>query len=399
MPKIATELGPLAVKRLGKKGMHAVGGVPGLYLQVGVGAARSWILRANVAGKRRDIGLGSYPAVSLAAARQKAQAHRESIQEGQDPVVVKRAAKSALAAERARAVTFVDVARRYLKSHASGWSNPKHRFQWESTLQSYVYPVIGSMVIADIDTPAVLRALQPIWHTKTETASRVRGRIEAVLDAATAQGLRQGPNPARWKGHLALTLPARSKIAPTKHQKALPVDEVPAFYRASVGAEGVGAVALRFLLLTCVRSSEARGATWDEVDLERRVWTIPADRMKAKREHRVPLSEAVIEILRSLPTRDGLLFAGMKGKRLSDMTLTAVMRRMKVDAVPHGLRSSFRTWAADYTNHPREVCEQCLAHTTGSDVELAYQRSDLFEKRRQVMDEWSEFVTNTDFDR
>lgn len=397
MPKIATELGPLAVKRLVKKGMHAVGGVPGLYLQVSDGAARSWILRANVAGKRRDIGLGSFPSVSLAAARQKAQAHRESIQEGQDPVVLKRIAKSALAAERARAVTFVDVARRYLRSHASGWSNPKHRSQWENTLQAYVYPVIGGMVVADIDTPAVLRALQPIWHTKTETASRVRGRIEAVLDAATAQGLRQGPNPARWKGHLALTLPARSKIAPTKHQKAVPVDEVPQFYKAVCQAEGTSAVAMRFLLLTCARSSEARGATWDEVDLYRRVWTIPPERMKAKREHRVPLSGAVVEILKSLPTREGLLFVGMKGKSLSDMTLTALMRRLKVNAVPHGLRSSFRTWAADYTNHPREVCEQCLAHSTGSEVELAYQRSDLFEKRRQVMEEWSEFVTRGDF--
>lgn len=392
MPKIATELGPLAVKRLAKKGMHAVGGVPGLYLQVGEGAARSWILRANVAGKRRDIGLGSYPAVSLAAARQKAQAHRESIQGGQDPVVAKRAAKSALAAERARAVTFMDAAKRYIKNHAQGWSNPKHRSQWENTLEAYVYPVIGAMVVADVDTPAVLRVLQPIWHTKTETASRIRGRIESVLDAATAQGLRQGPNPAQWKGHLALTLPARSKIAPIKHQKAVPVDEVPAFYKDVAEAEGIGAVALRFLLLTCVRSSEARGATWEEVDLERRVWTIPASRMKAKREHRVPLSDAVIEILKSLPTREGLLFVGMKGKPLSDMTLTAVMRRMKVDAVPHGLRSSFRTWAADYTNHPREVCEQCLAHTTGSEVEQAYQRSDFFEKRRQVMNEWAAFV-------
>jgi integrase len=393
MPKIAAELGPLAVKRLAKKGMHAVGGVPGLYLQVGEGAARSWILRANVAGKRRDIGLGSYPAVSLAVAREKAQTQRDCIQEGQDPVVAKRVAKSTLVAERARAVMFVDVAKRYIKSHASGWSNPKHRSQWENTLQAYVYPVIGNWIIADIDTPAVLRVLQPIWHTKTETASRIRGRIESILDAATAQGLRQGPNPARWKGHLALTLPARSKIAPTKHQKALPVDEVPTFYRAATEVEGIGAVALRFLLLTCARSSEARGATWDEVDLERRVWTIPASRMKAKREHRVPLSDGVMEILKSLPAREGLLFVGMKSKPLSDMTLTAVMRRMKVDAVPHGLRSSFRTWAADYTNHPREVCEQCLAHTTGSDVELAYQRSDLFEKRRQVMEEWSNFVT------
>ncbi len=257
-----------------------------------------------------------------------------------------------------------------------------------------MYPIIGSMVIADVDTSAVLRVLQPIWHAKTETATRIRGRIEVILDAATAQGLREGPNPARWKGHLALTLPARSKIAPAKHQRSIPVDAVPAFYEGLLGQEGVGALALRFLLLTCVRSGEVRGANWTEVDFERRVWTIPAERMKVNKEHRVPLSPAVAALLSSIPAREGLLFPGAKGKPLSDMTLTAVMRRMKIDAVPHGLRSSFRTWAADYTNHPREVCEQCLAHTTGSDVELAYQRSDLFEKRRQVMDEWASFATS-----
>ena len=392
MPRIAVALGPLAVKRLATPGMHAVGGVAGLYLQVRNDAAKSWILRALVVDRRRDIGLGAYPAVSLAEARLKAQACRESIQQGVDPVVAKQAARSALAAQRARAVKFVDVAKRYIKSHASGWKSAKHADQWGSTLETYVYPVMGSMVVADVDTAAVLRCLQPIWHSKTETATRVRGRIEVILDAATAQGLREGPNPARWKGHLALTLPARSKIAPPKHQKAIPVDDVAGFHEELLKQEGIGASALRFLLLTCVRSGEVRGAQWSEIDLDRRVWTIPAARMKVNREHRVPLGDEAIAMLNSLPSRDGLVFPGSKGKPLSDMTLTAVMRRMKVDAVPHGLRSSFRTWAADYTNHPREVCEQCLAHTTGSDVELAYQRSDLFEKRRQVMDEWSDFV-------
>ena len=394
MPRIATELGPLAVKRLTTPGMHAVGGVAGLYLQVAGKAAKSWILRALVANKRRDIGLGSYPAVSLASARLKAQAYRESIQQGLDPVVMKQAARSSLAVERARAVKFVDVATRYIKSHASSWKNAKHSDQWTSTLQTYVYPIIGPMVVADVDTAAVLRVLQPIWHSKTETANRVRGRIEVILDAATAQGLREGPNPARWKGHLALTLPARSKIAPTKHQRSIPVDAVPSFHEGLLGQEGMGALALRFLLLTCVRSGEVRGANWSEVDVERRVWTIPAERMKANKEHRVPLSSAAVTLLSSIPAREGLLFPGAKGKPLSDMTLTAVMRRMNVDAVPHGLRSSFRTWAADYTNHPREVCEQCLAHSTGSDVELAYQRSDLFDKRRQVMEEWATFTAS-----
>ena len=219
MPRIAVELGPLAVKRLSQKGMHAVGGVAGLYLQVGNGQAKSWVLRNVVASKRRDIGLGSYPAVSLATARDKAQKIRELIQQGEDPIALKRAALSALMAEQARSVKFMDVAKGYLKSHAAGWRSTKHRAQWESTLELYVYPKLGDMVVADIDTPAVLRVLQPIWHNKTETASRVRGRVEAILDAATAQGLREGPNPARWKGHLALTLPARSKIAPRQHQR------------------------------------------------------------------------------------------------------------------------------------------------------------------------------------
>lgn len=311
MPRIAVELGPLAVKRLSQKGMHAVGGVAGLYLQVGNGQAKSWVLRNVVASKRRDIGLGSYPAVSLAAARDKAQKIRELIQQGEDPIALKRAALSALMAEQARSVKFADVAKGYLKSHSAGWRSTKHRAQWESTLELYVYPKLGGMVVADIDTPAVLRVLQPIWHNKTETASRVRGRVEAILDAATAQGLREGPNPARWKGHLALTLPARSKIAPRQHQKAVPVDDVPAFYRAVTGLEGVGAVALQFLLLTCTRSSETRGAQWDEIDLERRIWTIPVQRMKAKREHRVPLSDAVIELLEAWLAQANQFFCRM----------------------------------------------------------------------------------------
>lgn len=393
MPKIAKELSALEVKRLGRQGLHAVGGVAGLYLQVTSPTARSWILRTRIADKRRDIGLGSFPEVGLADARERAKTHKSTIREGIDPIAVLKAAKSAITAERARAVKFEELAERFIKSHAPSWKNPKHKDQWSNTLSAYAYPFIGAMVVADIDTPTVLKVLQPIWYDKTETAKRLRGRIEMILDAATAQGLREGPNPARWKGHLALTLPKPSKIAVVQHQKSLPVDEVPKFWKSLVAAEGQGALALRFLLLTCARSGEVRGATWDEIDLKANVWTIPAARMKAGKEHRVWLSTAAMGILKAMPQDGDLVFAGAKGKPLSDMTLSAVMRRMKLEAVPHGLRSSFRTWAAETTNFPREVCEQCLAHTTGNDVELAYQRSDLFDKRKQVMNAWESFVT------
>lgn len=393
MPKIAKELSALEVKRLGRQGLHAVGGVAGLYLQVTSPTARSWILRTRIADKRRDIGLGSFPEVGLADARERAKTHKSTIREGIDPIAVLKAAKTAITAERARAVKFEELAERFIKSHAPSWKNPKHKDQWSNTLSAYAYPFIGAMVVADIDTPTVLKVLQPIWYDKTETAKRLRGRIEMILDAATAQGLREGPNPARWKGHLALTLPKPSKIAVVQHQKSLPVDEVPKFWKSLVAAEGQGALALRFLLLTCARSGEVRGATWDEIDLKANVWTIPAARMKAGKEHRVWLSTAAMGILKAMPQDGDLVFAGAKGKPLSDMTLSAVMRRMKLEAVPHGLRSSFRTWAAETTNFPREVCEQCLAHTTGNDVELAYQRSDLFDKRKQVMNAWESFVT------
>ena len=393
MPKIAKELSALEVKRLGRQGLHAVGGVAGLYLQVTSPTARSWILRTRIADKRRDIGLGSFPEVGLADARERAKTHKSTIREGIDPIAVLKAAKSAITAERARAVKFQELAERFIKSHAPSWKNPKHKDQWSNTLSAYAYPFIGAMVVADIDTPAILKVLQPIWYDKTETAKRLRGRIEMILDAATAQGLREGPNPARWKGHLALTLPKPSKIAVVQHQKSLRVDEVPKFWKSLVAAEGQGALALRFLLLTCARSGEVRGATWDEIDLKANVWTIPAARMKAGKEHRVWLSTAAMDILKAMPQDGDLVFAGAKGKPLSDMTLSAVMRRMKLEAVPHGLRSSFRTWAAETTNFPREVCEQCLAHTTGNDVELAYQRSDLFDKRKQVMNAWESFVT------
>lgn len=251
------------------------------------------------------------------------------------------------------------------------------------------------MVVADITTPVVLNVLEPIWTTKTETASRLRGRLEAILDYATAKDLREGPNPARWKGHLALTLPAKRKVSPVIHHRALEVKEMPNFYKALKVMEGTAAKALSFLVLTAARSGEVRGMEWDEVDLSTMIWTIPAERMKAKREHRVPLSEAAISILKSIQKnpKSKLVFDSTKdGKPLSDMALTAVMRRMKVDAVPHGMRASFRNWSAEETAYPNEVCEMALAHAVGNAVEAAYRRGDLFEKRRQMMNDWEKFL-------
>ncbi len=406
MPKVAKELGPLAVGRQKVPGWHAVGGVAGLGLQVAPTGARSWVLRVVISGKRREFGLGGYPTVQLAAAREKARQARETISQGVDPAQVKTAARSALQAATARAVTFKTLAEQYIEAHEASWKNSKHAAQWTSTLTQYAFPVLGSMLVADIDTPAVLRVLEAesvkgkgtLWATRTETASRLRGRIEVILDYATTKGLREGPNPARWKGHLALTLPAKRKVAPVEHHAALPVDDMPAFMRKLRAVEGMSARALEFATLTAARSGEVRGMEWAEVDLAAKVWTVPASRMKAGREHRVPLSDAAVALLKALDKPDGceVVFPGKKGQPLSDMSMTAVMRRMKVDAVPHGMRSSFRDWVAECTGHPHEVAEMALAHTVGNAVEAAYRRGDLFAKRAAMMSDWAAFLAKPD---
>lgn len=406
MPKMAKELGSLAVGRQKVPGWHAVGGVAGLGLQVAPTGARSWVLRVVVAGKRRELGLGGYPTVQLAAAREKARQARETISQGVDPAQAKSAARSALQAANARAVTFKTLAEQYIEAHEAGWKNSKHAAQWTSTLTQYAFPTLGSMMVADIDTPAVLRVLEAepekgkgtLWATRTETASRLRGRIEVILDYATTKGLREGPNPARWKGHLALTLPAKRKVAPVEHHAALPVAEMPRFMRSLRAVEGMSARALEFAILTAARSGEVRGMQWTEVDLTAKVWTVPASRMKAGREHRVPLSDAAIAVLKGLDKRDGcaVVFPGKKGQPLSDMSMTVVMRRMKVDAVPHGMRSSFRDWVAECTGHPHEVAEMALAHAVGNAVEAAYRRGDLFAKRAAMMSDWAAFLAKPD---
>ncbi|MFM8466722.1 MAG: tyrosine-type recombinase/integrase [Oxalobacteraceae bacterium] len=400
MPKIAKELTPLAVSKIRRTGLHAVGGINGLGLKVMPSGSRAWVLRTMVAGKRREFGLGGYPSVTLASARDRARTMLDQLFAGIDPAVTKKQAKSQLAAQKARAITFKSVAEQYIAQHEAGWKNAKHAAQWTSTLSTYAYPVCGRSLVADIDTAAVLRVLQPIWVEKSETASRLRGRIESILDYATARGLREGTNPARWKGHLALTLPSKRKVSPVKHHPAVPVTDMPAFFKELQSREGIAARALEFLTLTAARSGEVRGAQWGEIDLAKKVWTVPAERMKAKREHRVPLSTQVIALLKALPSSKagGLLFPGSKpATKLSDMALTSLMRRMQADAVPHGMRASFRNWTAEETAYPNEVAEMALAHSVRNLTEAAYRRGDLFEKRRLMMQDWAAFLTQSPF--
>lgn len=393
MGKKAEPLGALEVSRLNKPGLHFVGGVAGLALQVLPSGARSWILRIQIAGRRRDMGLGGYPDVTLAGARDAAREARAKAKTGVDPIEDAKAARSALAASRLTAKTFRQCATAYVAAHKAGWKNAKHAQQWSNTLETYAYPTLGEMLVRDVALPQVLGVLEPIWTKKTETATRVRGRIESVLDWATAREYRSGDNPARWKGHLDKMLAAPKKIAKPEHHAALPVSELGAFMQALRQQAGTGARALEFAILTAARSGEVRGAKWSEVDLDAAIWVIPAERMKMGKEHRVPLSAAAVTLLRHLPVMENndLVFPAPRGGELSDMTLSAVIRRMKVEAVPHGFRSTFRDWCAERTNYPRDVAEMALAHAIGDKVEAAYRRGDLFEKRRRLMAEWATF--------
>lgn len=393
MPKKVTEMSPLQIGRLKEPGFHAVGGVAGLYLQVIGSGARTWMLRAMMGGKRRDMGLGGFPDVTVAQAREKARAARDMLDRGIDPIEERRQARSALAASRAASKTFEDCVDGFMKAKESEWRNPKHRQQWQNTLDTYAGPVMGQLLVGDVALAHVLKVLEPIWHEKTETATRVRGRIEQVLDWATVRGYRKGENPARWKGHLDQLLAKPRKISKVEHHAAVPVDGVGAFLASLRVMEGMGARALEFAILTAGRSGEVRGALWSEFDFEEKVWTVPGERMKGKVEHRVPLSKQAIELLEALPRFEKVevVFPGVKGQVLSDMTLSAVMRRMKVDAVPHGFRSTFRDWAAERTNFPRDLAEMALAHVIESKVEAAYRRGDMLAKRLKMMQAWADF--------
>lgn len=393
MARKAKELSALEVNRLTAPGLHFVGGVAGLSLQVSASGARSWILRATVGTRRRDIGLGGFPDVTLASAREAARTARALIKEGIDPINESKAKRSALVASQAAAITFGEAAARFIAAHEAGWKNAKHAAQWTATLETYAFPTIGKIRVSDIETAHVITILEKIWTTKTETASRLRGRIESVLDWATVRGYRKGENPARWKGHLDMLLPARAKVQKVEHHAALDYREAGAFMVELAKVEGMGARALEFAILTVARSGEVRGATWAEIDEKAGIWTIPAGRMKAEKEHRIPLASTAITLLAKLPRIAGtdLIFpnSNEKPSALSDMTMTAVLRRMGQTVTAHGFRSTFRDWAGETTAYPREVIEHALAHQLKDKAEAAYARGTLFDKRRRLMADWA----------
>jgi integrase len=399
MPRIARELGPLAVKNLTAPGLHPVGGVAGLMLQVSPSGARSWLLRIKVGHKRREIGLGAFPGVTLALAREKAQATRDDIAKGIDPVAQRAAARQTIVEqqqdEKALAWTFKRCAEAYIKAKKPGWRNVKHGTQWENTLTAYAYPVIGDVLVRHVNIGHITSIIEPHWATKNETINRVRNRIELVLDWATVRKYRSGDNPARWKGNLDKLLADRKIVGAVTGHRALPASDLYAFMQALKAVPGTSARCLEFVVLTACRSGEARLATWAEIDTRAKTWSIPGPRMKSGRPHSVPLSDDVVALLEALPRMEGtdLVFPGAKeGKPLSDMSLSAVMRRMGVDAVPHGFRASFSSWCASSTAYPSEVREMALAHAIGNGTVAAYQRSDLFEKRRNLMADWAKFL-------
>jgi integrase len=395
MPKKARGLTARFVETVKEPGLYGDGN--NLYLQVTKGG-KSWIYRYKIAGGggRRDMGLGSVDLVSLAEARDKALAARRLMLDGFDPLDSKRAAKAAKQLEAARALSFKAAAGKCIAAHKAGWKSVKHAGQWTATLETYVYPIFGDLPVGAIDTALVTRAIEPLWSTKPETAGRVRGRIEAVLDWARARGYRSGENPARWRGHLDQLLPKRAKVRRVEHHAALPYAEIGAFMAKLRAAEGISARALEFAILTAGRTGEVIGARWDEVNLDEKLWTIPADRMKAGKEHRVPLSAPAVALLRQLAeasTGDFVFPGGRRGKALSNMAMLQTLRRMgRGDLTAHGFRSTFRDWAAELTNFPAELAEMALAHAVTDKVEAAYRRGDMFEKRRRLMDAWGSFL-------
>lgn len=407
--KVSKALTPLQVKNA-KPGRHADG--DGLYLLVKETGARSWVYRYMIDGRARDLGLSRCPEaielmrktssdeLSLAQARDVAAIFRMKVRAGIDPLKEREdAALSAEAAERAAhaaRVTFRSVAETYLAGKEGTWRNLKHRQQWHNTLATYVYPVMGDMIVGEVDTPQVLAVVDPIWSIKPETANRVRGRIEAILDAARVRGYRTGDNPARWRGHLAHILPARTQLG-RGHHRAMPYASIPGLMEHLRNSNAMAALALEFTILTAARSGEVLGAVWPEIDLDRAVWTIPAARMKAGREHRVPLSDRAVQILKHVQKIESKwVFPGSRGSHLSSMTMAMFLRRMGADATVHGFRSAFRDWAAETTACPHDVCEAALAHTQGDKTVAAYFRTDLFDRRRKLMEDWARYCCPVD---
>lgn len=397
MPKIATPLSAAQVARLTRPGLHSVGNPPGLQMQVTTSGARTWILRVLVGKKRRDIGLGGYPAVSLAQARERAREARDKVWRGVDPVEERKAARAALLAQQ-NVLTFDECARRYLSGKTVEFKNPKHAAQWKSTLAMYASPVIGKLPVNAVALEHVVDLLtcNDLWTTKTETASRLRGRVESVLAWATVSGHRTGDNPARWRGNLDAVLPKPTKLAKVEHFAAMKYQDVPGFLVDLRTRSGIGARALEFAILTAARSGEVRGATWAEIDFDAATWTIPAERMKAGKEHIIPLTPEAIALLQVLPRMEGsdFVFNAPRGGALSDMALTKILRDMNRTDTTHGFRSSFRDWAGETTNFAREIIEHALAHQLKDKAEAAYARGTLLAKRRKLMEAWAKFCAS-----
>lgn len=389
--KNTERLKAIELKKLGQ-GNHPDGA--GLYLQV-KGGGRSWLYRYELDGKERWMGLGSFPDISLAQARKKARDARNLKNDGTDPIEERRKRRVASRLERAGTITFREAADRYIKAHASSWKNKVHSKQWESTLSRYAHPVFGDLPVSGIQTSHILDAIEPIWTDKTETASRVRGRVEAILDWAAVRGYREkGVNPAQWRGHLEHVLPKRSKIAKVRHQPALHYDDIPELVAELKESIGVTPLALEFTILTAVRTNEAIKSTWSEFDLPNKTWTIPKERMKAERSHRVPLCSRAIAILRMLPREKGndhVFIGGRSGTGLSNMAMLKLLKKLRPGMTVHGMRSSFKDWAREKTNFSREVSEAALAHQISDGTEAAYARGDLFDKRRTLMNRWAKY--------
>jgi integrase len=385
------------VAHLTEPGRYGDGG--GLYLQVTPGGVRSWLLRYERAGRERAMGLGPIKDFTLEEARERARRARQLLHDGIDPIEARKEERARKESEQALSVaahvTFKECSEQYFKFHSLKWKNAKHAAQFLSTLKMYAYPALGNVPVAAVDKALVLKTIEPIWYTKTETASRVRGRIEAVLDFAKVRGYRTGDNPASWDGNLVHALPARSAITKVAHHAALPYAELPDLMLELVGREGIAARALEFTILTAARTGEIVGASWLEVDLGAKLWTIPAERMKSGKEHRVPLSGRAIKLLQALPRESDFVFPGAsKGSALSNMAMAELLKRMnRLNITVHGFRSTFRDWAAETTNHPNHVVEMALAHIIGNKVEASYRRGDLFGKRANLMNAWARFCT------
>jgi integrase len=382
----------LTVKRIAKlteAGRYSDGG--NLFLQVTPTGGKSWLFRYQLRGRERALGLGPLRDFTLDEARSRARRARQQLRDGVDPLEARKAERAAQALESAKAKTFEQAAKEYFDGHESQWTNAHYRQKFLSSLGMYAFPKIGKLPVSAIDTGLVLKVVEPIWNTKPHTADRVRGRIENILEWAKVRGLRVGDNPAKWAGHLEEALPAKTRV--TEHHRALPYADVPAFVAKLANQRGVAPKAMEFLILTAARSGEAIGARWDEIDFDKKLWTIPAERMKEKKEHRVPLTDRALAILKELPREGDFAFIGSRknmplGKN-SFLKLIWAMNRE--DITVHGFRSSFRDWAGEMTAFPADICEVALAHAVGGKVQTTYQRGDLLEKRRKLMEAWAAF--------